>query len=423
MRGIGGVGTIRSTALLRDLWLHLDREGVRYCLLRGPDRLDPPPGDVDLLLHPADVEVFHAVAGRLGFALLRRWCQGTQHHLLGLDAGRRVAVHAVTEVGFAGPDFPWRLELAGGVLDRAVPGGPLEPVTASPADEFWLLLHHCLLDKDRVAAHHRVRLVELAPAASIDDPAAAHLPGEVRRRLVELAARGEWDAVLEMTPAVRAAVRDGQHLAGQFRHWRRLAELQARRWLERVARRGVSVALLAPDGAGKSTLSDTLPGALPLPSHRAYLGLYPAQAAHPAWRVKGLSFAVRLGRLWRTWLMARVWMARGRAVIFDRHTLDARVSAPTGRRAAARSWVLAHALPLPDRVVILDAPGAVLHDRSGEHDPAHLERQRQGYLELARQVDRAVVVDATSHPDEVLARTVELVWQLHLDRHRTRGRT
>jgi thymidylate kinase len=63
--------------------------------------------------------------------------------------------------------------------------------------------------------------------------------------------------------------------------------------------------------------------------------------------------------------------------------------------------------------VVLDAPGAVLFARKGEHSPGLLETWRQGYLDLER-ADLATdvhVVDATRPPEAVVAEVSRLVWR------------
>jgi hypothetical protein len=147
---------------------------------------------------------------------------------------------------------------------------------------------------------------------------------------------------------------------------------------------GITVALLAPDGAGKSTAIDRLRGAVPLPVETVYMGLYgrdrrPAQAPVP-----GFGTLVRLLRQWRGYLIGRRHRRRGSIVLFDRYCYDARLSDPgDGALRRLRSWVLGHACPPPDLTVVLDAPGPVLHRRKPEHPAEELEERRQGYLRLA----------------------------------------
>jgi thymidylate kinase len=114
---------------------------------------------------------------------------------------------------------------------------------------------------------------------------------------------------------------------------------------------------------------------------------------------------------------------RGRLVVWDRHAWDARLpSERTQPRARVRRWVLAHAALSPQLCVVLDADAEVLHRRSGEHDVPWLDRQRQAYLDLARRLGDAVVVDAHADPDLVRREVTAAVWRRYGDVWGRRGR-
>ena len=184
----------------------------------------------------------------------------------------------------------------------------------------------------------------------------------------------------------------------------------------RLPRRGLGVALLAPDGAGKSSTAESLTQSLPLDARIVYLGLF--RRANPS---RGgpvyFGMARRLIKLWQGWLTALAHQRLGRLVLFDRYPYDALL--PGGRGLAERvwRWVLGHALPPPDLTIVLDAPGTVLHARSGEHDSVMLERQRQGYLALARQLPRTVVVDASGDRAATQRAVTRAIWESYRARH------
>src|SRR5918994_5717794 len=139
--------------------------------------------------------------------------------------------------------------------------------------------------------------------------------------------------------------------------------------------RGLSVALLAPDGAGKSTLAADLVRRSPVPAWTAHLGLYPRGEREFA--VPGARLAARVARQWRRYVAGRLRVARGWLVIFDRYPYDALLpsSAPRGRLDRLRRTLLGRCLPAPDLVVLLDAPGSVLAARNDERTVAEPERQ------------------------------------------------
>jgi len=197
-----------------------------------------------------------------------------------------------------------------------------------------------------------------------------------------------------------------------------------------------SVALVGPDGAGKSTVSDALLVKLsPVRVKRIYMGVNleastlmlpttrlimrvkrsrgrradmtaPTSAVVPstAGRSRRVARALRMG-LWiaEEWFRAGVaayYEHQGYVVVFDRHFFadyyhyDVSSAESSRRRSVVHGFLLARLYPKPDLVICLDAPGDVLFRRKGEASPGWLEQRRQQYLQLADVVPRFSVVDA-----------------------------
>ena len=194
-------------------------------------------------------------------------------------------------------------------------------------------------------------------------------------------------------------------------------------------RRGVTVALLAPDGAGKSTLARDLASDPSLRVWTVYMGLYPRTARRFA--VPGVGFCIRVASQWRHYLLARWRRARGVIVVFDRYPYDARLRPRQsgGRLDRLRRWLLGHVLPPPDLTILLDAPAEVLHARKDEQDIAELHRQRAEYLRLAGRLPcRTIVIDAARGEPEIRREVTELIRRERVSRsgrgalRRARGR-
>ena len=219
-------------------------------------------------------------------------------------------------------------------------------------------------------------------------------------------------------------------------------------------RPGFSVALIGCDGAGKTTVGHALGHATGLPVRYLYMGvsaessnrqLPSTRIAHAikrrgatrrraptearrAPRPRGVRRACRAGRSalrlanrlaeeWYRQLIAQAFVTRGSIVVFDRHFLadyHAFDVAGAGRPLSRRihGWMLMHAYPRPDLVVLLDAPPEVLFARKGEGTLASLARRREHYLQLADTsgIDWAfAVVSATQPVDAVVADVAEIV--------------
>ena len=217
-----------------------------------------------------------------------------------------------------------------------------------------------------------------------------------------------------------------------------------------------SVALIGPDGAGKTSITKRVGELLPVPSTRIYMGvnlessslmlpttrlilmLKRARGGRPDLTVSAAGARAKRPRPLRERILRSTkagvrmtnWMAeewfrqavaayarrRGRVVLFDRHffcdyyAYD--VEPRHGDRplsARVHGLVLARAYPKPDMVVYLDAPAAVLHGRKGEGTLEFLEERRQDYLRLAAVFERFVVVDAARPADVVAADVADLI--------------
>ncbi len=406
--------------LLDGAFTSLDRAGVDWCLLRGRHDLEAPSGDVDLLVAKRDAPRADRALVEAGFKQQRTWAGGSQRFFLGQDpSGGWVLLHVTTRIAF-GSWYQLETYTATSVLARRRYEGGVS--VAAPADELWISLLHCLLDKGRIADKHRQRLPQLAPSALPDDEVvrsvAARCPRSWRTEVVlDEIKRGAWMSLESASAPLLREWRRSDPLRSRVRAAVNFTSLWSRKLSEPLLRPGQSVALLAPDGAGKSTVAASLSGALPVPVRTLYLGLYGACMPRPPIAVPGAGFLTRLTTVRWRWLVGRWHRMRRQVVVFDRHPIEARLAKP-GSTALARfrQRMLARAAPLPDLVVVLDAPGTVLAARKPEHDAASLEASRMAYLALAATLPNAVVVDATQPAAEVRRTIVKLIWD------RERGR-
>ena len=412
--------------LLGGVFRALERADIPYCLLRDDERPGALArgGEVDVLVAPERWADLRDVATGMGFADLARWGHAPHHFLVAYDPGADtwLKLDVVTAIAFGRPAHALATDMAPDALRRRRRAGPAYAL--APEDALVTLLLHCLLDQGAFPEHHRARLTRLR-AGIVDAALVADLldryagPSLTWPRVARWVDAGGWDAML----AERRAV--AEHLAGRDRlatSGRRLRD-PALRKLDRA--RGLlrprvpTVALLAPDGAGKTTLAAGLAATFYFPTCSLYMGLYPKGARRsPLARVKGLGLIGRLATQWRRCLVARAQQGRGRLVIFDRYAYDAYLPArrPQGALRRLRRWLLARTCPPPDMAILLDGPGVVLFARKGEHSPAALEAQRQHYLALRPHVPQMMVVDATNDADQVRRDALTLIWRRYAER-------
>jgi thymidylate kinase len=400
----------------------LDDDRLVWCLLRGEADLAAPEGDVDLLVAPADLPRLGRLAAEHGFASVPAWGYGSHAFFVGYDAPRDlwIKLDVVTELAF-GRNYALATGAEADCLARRkrVDGLPV----LSDDDAFWTLLLHRLLDKGDVGARDAARLPVLAEGARTDSALARTVdslcpPGWSARSIVAAVSHGEWASLATLGDPLAVAWRRRGRAAVR----RRTAANSVRRWAGKVLRltrrRGLRVAVLAPDGAGKSTLAKGVEKGFYFPVRSISMGLYQVPRPRGRHHLPGLGLISQLARQWRGWLQGAYHQRRGRLVLFDRYPYDALL--PTRfryrRLARARRWLLAHACPAPELVVLLDAPGEVLYERKGEKTPELLERQRRAYRALLSRLPRAVIVDASREVEDVRPEVTAIVWREYVRR-------
>ena len=106
-------------------------------------------------------------------------------------------------------------------------------------------------------------------------------------------------------------------------------------------------------------------------------------------------------------LRVRPRMVRSTFVIFDRYYHDLLIDARRFRYGGPK-WlakIIGHLIPLPDLILILDAPADVLQSRKQEVAKEESERQAFAYRILAQSAQlrpRSVLIDATESLDQVV---------------------
>jgi energy-coupling factor transporter ATP-binding protein EcfA2 len=290
------------------------------------------------------------------------------------------------------------------------------PVPAD-ADAFWLLLLHCLLDKGRVADHHRACLLRLAAVAPSSPLGASLCSATGNAFAVEdfVRAATSQDAQQLVELGVRLAVKLRRRRQIRLRFLMLLGGLARalRKPLLLRRRKGVSLALLGPNGVGKSTAAATLQRSLPFESRIIYLGLWKV-SRKPRGRLRGaIEVATRPLRVWMRYVTAQYHQFRGRVVLFDRYVYEAYLPATPPLLAAKRIYFqfLAHAVPRPRATVVLDVPGDIAYRRKQENPPEELEAERRLYRQLTNRLSSIDFVDAGADAETVRAEITTIVWR------------
>lgn len=399
--------------LLTQVFEQFDRAAIAWCLLRGEQELSTPSGDVDILIGRADAGRVRRILERSGFVRLRAWGRGSHTFFLAYyPYGEQwLKLDIVTELAY-GTHFALRTGAEAACLARRQRTAGL--AVLADDDAFWALLLHCLLDKGYFAPHRAARLQELVETAHGDGPLARVFdtvspPGWSAARAIEHVARGDLSSLLALIPSLSATWERRQRPGARRRRVVNRSLLRSEKLLHLAGRHGLSVALLGPDGTGKSTLAAAIQQTFYFPARTIYMGTFKRPPSRS--RVPGADLSRRLLGTWWPYSIALCHRALGRLVIFDRYIYDALQEQGGHRRERLYLWMLGHALPRPDMILILDAPGRVMYERKGEHTPEELEANRQRLLALRHRFPNVEIIDANRSAEVVCQDVITRIWR------------
>jgi thymidylate kinase len=418
--------------LLAAIFATLDRAGIGYCVLHGYDDFPRWPGsDVDCII---DSQV---PVGRVAELLAR------SGPAIGAEVIRCKGSHIVlARREERGARFFLTLDLSADcALDDVVYCDGDELIESRRRREcFWIpaarLEFGCYLAlsvaKGRLDGERAGRLGRLfREDAAGCEAQAARLSGRRSAGLIVAAARsGDWRPVRQCLPQLRTELRR----RAMARRPARFVAGRLRGLLHRARRAlrpdGVYVAVLGPDGAGKSSLIEALEtnlggafagsvcyGFTPALIHHLRHGPYRENSApHALPPRSALGSVARALGYWLPYYtlsypVRHLDLARSRLVLADRHLADALVD-PKRYRYGGPMWLVRliwRVVPKPDLVVLLDAPAEVLQARKRDVPFEETARQRRDYLALVRGMPNGHVVDAAQPLEHVAAEVGDLI--------------
>ncbi len=431
------------SGFLRELFRALQAARVRYCVLHGwaelPETLA---SDLDLVVHPADRDCLPKILADVralgylpvqfrnyeveGFRIDFAWQDGHTTRFAGVDFvfEYRYAGLILASADFLLSDREW--DLRGFWI-------------ASPRVEFAYLLMKKTV-KAVVSPAQQARLAFLLQQIGFAQALglATELFGTgMGARVVDGCAAGRLaDLISPLNRALRRRhfrrrpfdlVR--YHIADVFR--------LCRRWLQPT---GLAIVVLGPDGVGKNTLINNLAQTLQPGFRRVCLyhwrpgvvrrlksaGL---PVTKPHGRAPHGTFASVFSFLWFLldfWL-GYVWdirpkLTRSALVMFNRYYPDLLVDSRRYRYGGP-GWlprVFAPLVPCHNRLtLVLDAPTETIRSRKRELAADEVERQRGRYLQLARELPHAQVVDASGPVEEAVTQASAAVLQYLTERFTT----
>ena len=436
--GPGRIASIRSQAA-RLLLTKLAEHCERYCILTGyeelPDKFDT---DIDFMVSAEDFRRIPTLVDEVAADTGTRLFQVIPHEASG--RAFRLAVEAADGLTFIQPDSCSDYRHFGKLWLRA------EEVLARRRWHprgFWIPAASCefiyylvkRINKRDFTSAHGVKLSRLYLEDA--DGARAYLHRFWKERsanmLLEMAETGDWSALARNLDAYRREMRRRAENESYGR--------EALHTLQRIAQpTGGWIAFIGPDGCGKSAVIDAITADF-APAFQRIVRFHLRPKCLPARGFSSVPVTQPHGKPVRGWLysvakmlylFSDYWFGyltavrretmRTRLVIFDRYFYDVVID-PKRILYGGPRWLpklLSHLLPRPEIVFLLNAPPEVLWSRKQEVAYEEVVRQQREFLELARGIPGAVVIDAARPLPEVLLQIREAM--LHHFSSRTRRR-
>ncbi len=426
---------LRSLAALSQ---GLERSGVKYCVLHGWQTSDIAQGDFDLAIEPERVKTLeHILEHDCG----TRVVQLLQHETTGFFFVAQCEGYASLALVDAATDYrrDGRIYMSSAEMLRGTQTRDGLRAAGAGTEFKYLLIKK--ISKLSIPTHQRDRLQELnvtlgAEAGKIANELFGRHDGERVHEWINARRWGDLDADL---PGLRQLLRHEvlrRDPLNWLRYW--LPEL-GRRWQRWRNPTGLFVAVLGPDGAGKSTLIDNLLtrlsgafrktdsfhlrpavfGARPEgPPVTDPHGLAPRSPGSSVAKIAYYVAEYALGYA----LKLRPALTRTTLILSDRYFDDLLID-PRRYRYGGPQWLVRRArlfVPQPDLWLILDVPEKSLLERKREVSDEELSRQRRAYRELWATLPNAFILDGSVTADRVGTAAAEVCLDHLHSRYRAR---
>lgn len=436
--------------VLKKVFASINGAGIHYLVLRNYDLLPDEiiRGDIDLLVSPHDAKALQSILKDMGFLVIPDIFPHVFALFYNVKSGFLVKLDIIDRFVFGrriSISFPGEYEEL--VLKRRIFSKGI--YIPSPEDEVFLLLLHCLGDKGFIQPSYREKLQKLI-SFSLDtgylECFLSRVFGqEVSQRVLRRISEKCYIDVIRLRHQLIIYLIGKLNVQNFFVLLKILKQKFTRKIL---GRKGLKIALLGPDGSGKTTIAQRIrdrrifdvktvymgQNNFLLPTRRLLFGILKkmgksrifenrellSSSQEGMFSVKGKSrnvivpfrFFLDLMDLYlRYFFYDYLYCRKGFMVINDRYVYDMLVGEEKIQKLPLVRWMILSLFPSPDFLFCLDAPVEKMYARKNEHSLEILQKMKINYINLCAFLKNSQVIRNDTDADETVNIIISYIWK------------